>query len=405
MSSENLSYKVSHSEFVKELEVPFSKSYGNRVLILASLKKEPVTIEYLPTSTDVETMITCLKQIGIEIIKEDNRLFIKNSFPECEISSDEVITLETGDGGTTNRFLIAMLALGKNKYKIIPKEKMIDRPMDELWRCFDLCQVQNSKEKDHWLVKGPYQYTGKLEVDCSETTQILSGLQMALSLDDNIDVVPKELSASKKYHEMTEQLIKEIKEENTFRVPIDFSSLGYPLALASTLGEVKVTNFRKIDHYQPDSIFISILMNMGANVTMSEEGIHVKKPEDFLRPISMDCSSCPDLVPTLAFVCSYANGVSTLSGLEILKHKESDRVEGILTCLKAFNVPHKYNDETFELIINGPAKKTDPVELTPERDHRMVMMSYMFMRINSGGVLNNSDCVDKSFSNFYQIID
>tara|TARA_R110002072_G_scaffold534_2_gene3546 strand:+ start:88423 stop:89646 length:1224 start_codon:yes stop_codon:yes gene_type:complete len=407
MSLENSNYNVKPKAFEKEIEVPYSKSYGNRILILASLKKEAVTIENLPTSSDVDKMISCLEKLGLEVLVDKNTIEITNSFPACEVLTNKPVVLETGDGGTTNRFLSALLSLGQNEYHLRPTEKMIERPMDEMWRVLALGNVKVQKKSDYWSIKGPFQFEGVIEVDCSETTQILSGLHMAFSNNKKVSIKPLDLSASKKYYEMTEVLINKINESSHFAVPIDFSSLGYPLALAAVLGNVKVTNFLEIDHFQPDSILISILRSMGANVKMSEREISVTKPDHFLNSISMDCSPCPDLVPTLAFVCSYANGVSELSGLEILKHKESDRVQGILECLTDFKIPHKYDEQNHILTIQGLAhsKKAEFIECTPKRDHRMIMMTYMFMRANSGGLLHNADCVDKSFSKFYEVID
>ena len=131
-SLESTSFKVNPSTFDKIINAPTSKSYSNRALICAAFSQNPVRIINLSDSTDVLTLLECLKKIGIDIQKKDNEIVITNSFPECEKLTDETITLESGDGGTTNRFLLALLALGKNKYSLKTKHGMSKRPMDGL---------------------------------------------------------------------------------------------------------------------------------------------------------------------------------------------------------------------------------------------------------------------------------
>ena len=99
---------VKPGSFSKKISIPTSKSYANRILILASLCPKVVTIEGLPESTDVSNLIDCLEKIGIKFSKDSKGTFkVLNSFPECEADIDsDTVYLETGDGGTTNRFIL-----------------------------------------------------------------------------------------------------------------------------------------------------------------------------------------------------------------------------------------------------------------------------------------------------------
>ena len=102
------------SSFCKTLHVPTSKSYANRLLILAALEAKGAIIENLPESTDVISMLEAFKHIGITVQRQDNeQYFIKGPFPIIEDTvGKKPIYLETGDGGTTNRFLIPLFARG-----------------------------------------------------------------------------------------------------------------------------------------------------------------------------------------------------------------------------------------------------------------------------------------------------
>ena len=89
--------------------IPGSKSVTNRALILGALKGQSFKVSELPDSTDVLFLIDAFKKIGLKLIHNNNSVQFLNSFPECEKENSETeIYLETGDGGTTNRFLIAL---------------------------------------------------------------------------------------------------------------------------------------------------------------------------------------------------------------------------------------------------------------------------------------------------------
>src|SRR5690606_25362508 len=133
----------------------------------------------------------------------------------------------------------------------------------------------NSEEA--WLViQGPVTNPVKtLRVDSSRSTQFASALAMTVT-QWNGEVEPVGMHASEDYFAMTIECIEKAKRSDKWQVPVDFSSLSYPMALAALSGEVEVTNVHEIDQYQPDSIFIKILSEMGVEIGMGEHGIHVK---------------------------------------------------------------------------------------------------------------------------------
>ena len=120
MNLKNLLYKVEPTPFDKEIFLPASKSHANRALIIGALKGNGFEVQNLSKSTDVLTLLTCLENIGLFISKNEEHVIFHNSFPACEnLTQTEVIDLKTGDGGTTNRFLLALLALGKKTYRFL----------------------------------------------------------------------------------------------------------------------------------------------------------------------------------------------------------------------------------------------------------------------------------------------
>ena len=404
MTLDPSTFKVDSLEFSKEIEVPSSKSYANRVLVLAALAPQEVIIENLPLSTDVLTMIDCLKQIGLQIEESDRGLVVKNSFPACELKANTI--LKTKDGGTTNRFLIPLLARGKRQYQIEPEGHMRERPMEALLDAIsELGVFVEFKKRDSWLkIKGPINEEVKsVEIDCSQTTQFLTGLSLALS-NTNIQVIPKNLSVSLPYWELTKSLIDLFQKPIAkFFNPVDFSSLSYPLALAAVTGDCLVTNCHEQDKNQADSKFIELLSSMGARLDWKENGLLCKR--ETLKAIDFDGSQCPDVIPTLLYVCAFAEGTSTITNLEVLTHKECDRFVEMIKMLDVFGVKHKVDYKNYSIKITGPTSFTSDMFYLPPADHRMVMVAYLFLRTLGGGeILGNTEHVRKSFANFYEVM-
>ena len=400
MNSENLSYNSGSEKLEKELLVPTSKSYANRALILAALNPSVVIIDNIPESSDVRNMIKCFRAIGLNITKEGDQVRILNSFPECEIVKSETILLETGDGGTTNRFLIPLLALGQNRYQLVPAEKMSERPMDEMKSI--LRDLGVTVDEHSWFtLKGPYKSGIKeIEVDCSETTQFATGFLLSLH-KVGINVIEKKLKTSIPYLNMTKELVK--KNTENYCVPVDFSSLSYPLALASFSGKLTVPNCTEIDNYQADSVLIKILKDLGVQIDITSKGLSLEGLSE-LPSFDIDCSACPDLVPTLCFLASYAKDRSIIRNVEILKYKECDRLQEMLRIMKLFEVESYYELDQDAIIITGRRPHNNAVEVKTERDHRMVMISHLFQRMNGGGLLHDIDCVHKSFPQFFEVM-
>jgi 3-phosphoshikimate 1-carboxyvinyltransferase len=87
------------NSFRKKIEIPSSKSYANRALILGALIGNHFKVTNVPKSSDVQNLLKCLKQIGLNINENYDEVIFLNSFPNCEIETNEKITLATGDGG------------------------------------------------------------------------------------------------------------------------------------------------------------------------------------------------------------------------------------------------------------------------------------------------------------------
>jgi 3-phosphoshikimate 1-carboxyvinyltransferase len=400
--------------FERILRVPSSKSYSNRYLILAALYPGPVQIRNISLSTDVLHLIACFREIGLNVIveKSSGMVIVENSFPECEaLTSAQVITLHTGDGGTTNRFLVALLSRGKKRYRTIPQGSMLHRPMDPLLTALKQLHIQiESLSSDLYPLEiqgPPLFFKEKIEVFSDESSQFLSALSLAY-YDQKIKFIPwDERLISEKYYLLTENIIKSFyyqhfKEYMVFDVPADFSSVSYPLALALTDGEVTIKNCLSIDLLQPDSAFFSIMKKANGKLELTRDGLKAWSSLHQMTPLKVSCLEFPDLVPTLVYMASCIPGESYLYDITNLNLKESPRLDVLKKILKAFHIKAHFTDSSIK-IHGAPLDFQAPfVELNLPADHRMIMVGHLFMRHFSGGRLRPHFPVEKSFPHYFQ---
>ena len=396
-SLENTSFKINKKPFHKTINAPTSKSYSNRALICAAFSQTPVKIFNLSDSTDVITLKSCLEQIGIDFKQNENELIINNSFPECEKLSEQAIILDSGDGGTTNRFLLALLALGKNKYILKTKYGMSSRPMTGLLDALKELSVEIETSENEISIQGPPpKKIGKVEVDCEKSSQFASAMLMAFP---TVHLIFKNLNTSKKYFEMTRVVSKEIAQKKFFQIPFDWSSLSYPIAMAVTLGSVILKDVKLIDELQADSVLMQIIRSSGAKITSTDDGLKIEQTE--LKPFEIDCSDCPDLVPTLSFLASTIKEPSYLKNIKVLRFKESDRLQELFKIFELFNVKYSYDEDKDILKLSKGDVVEKSIEYQAPADHRMIMTAYLFMRYHQGGEIFNYQHVNKSYPNFF----
>ncbi len=381
--------------FKKKVQVPSSKSIATRALILASRIKEPITIRNISDSTDVVNLLQCLEEIGLEFIKKGEDLLVLNSFPECETSDK---TLYPGDGGTSNRFLISLLSRGHQKYRLKMDSEMAKRPMEELLEVLRSLGAKITREDTDLIIQGPVESNKKeIKVDSSKSSQFASSL--LLSLDQKI--TPVHMHSSLKYFEITQKMKESfIKGAREFIIPTDMSSLSYPLALALVRGEVEIDHYFE-DLEQPDSYFLKFCEEQGAKLQRGKHSLSLFSASN-LQPFDIDCSQFPDLVPTLCFVATKIEGKSCLKGLEVLRYKESNRFEECIRLLELFGV--SVESYSSEIVIEGSKEKLPFVHYHAPKDHRMVMLASMMMLTNSGGSIQNFECINKSYSAFRDLL-
>lgn len=160
------SLSVKKGSLQTTVQVPTSKSYANRALILSAIQKKKTVLTHMPTASDVTILIRCLKEIGLDIQIQNQTVEISNSFPECEKTNSGVVEVEVGEGGTTARFLAGMLLLGKKTYILQLGQRLKERPWQEFIDQAISLGADVKLAGNKLTIKGPVIFPSELIVDC-----------------------------------------------------------------------------------------------------------------------------------------------------------------------------------------------------------------------------------------------
>ena len=390
------SLKLKPGLLTNKVLVPSSKSYANRALILAALSSNEVTLKNLPQATDVTILLNCFRKLGLDVQGSPDSTIIKNSFPDCESTG---IELEVGEGGTTARFLAAMLLLGNKPYKLILGERLKQRPWDEFITLANSLGALVSIQDNILSIQGPVSWPESLEIDCSKTTQFATGFQL-MSGKTNTTIRPVNLKSSLSYWKMTEKIMTEMSGGANYTIPADWSSASYPLAFSALNQRIEFPDLRP-DSFQADSKFYEVLKHFGA-LEENSTGI-TTYPGKTSGSIQLDVSDALDLVPTLAYFLSHIEGTHELMNIQNLIHKESDRLHEVIKLLSLFE--RKASSDGTSLIIEGSTSRLmKEVNLNLPDDHRMVMVGSLFLLHHGGGSVTPAEAVHKSYPDFFNLI-
>jgi len=262
-------------------------------------------------------------------------------------------------------------------------------------------------------IKGPLK-GGSCKIDGSLSSQLLTGLLMALPVAENDSVVIVDNLKSKPYIDMTLQVLErfgiridrtdytrfsipgsQIYQPQKFEVEGDWSGGAFLLVAGAINGEITVKGLRP-DSRQSDKAILNVLDSAGARTTIMENSVGVKKSE--LRPFFFDATESPDLFPPLVALAAYCRGTSTIKGVSRLIHKESNRSAALVNEFGKMNI--KIGIDGDNMFVTGG--KVSGAEVSSHGDHRIAMATAVAaLAANGKVIIKDSQCVAKSYPAFF----
>jgi 3-phosphoshikimate 1-carboxyvinyltransferase len=373
--------------------LPGSKSITNRALILAALGTKPVTLRGALFSRDTRIMVAALLQLGFKVEANETALTITITGRNGEIPNREA-KIDIGNAGTAARFLTAFVCLRPDgTYHFDGDEAMRRRPIGALLEALESQGAKASARNFPFTLKTAGLPGGKVELDASESSQMLSALLMvAPHAKSPLTVKLKGESGSKPFVAMTEAMLLQFAASPaSYDIEGDASAGSYFLVLpVVTGGTLSLTNYG--GRLQGDVKFRDVAAAIGPA----------------RHAVDRNFREFSDTFLTLAAIAPLLDGPTKISGIAHTRKQETDRVAGMARELKKLGQRVIETEDALEI---HPRPLTAGVEIETYHDHRFAMS---FAILGCHDLLKNGQpwltikdpgCCAKTFPAFFDLLE
>ncbi len=412
MTNENMIKTIIKSEVSGEITAPSSKSALQRLIAGAFLSKDKSVITYKTMSDDSAAALNLVRDLGAEVKQTPDVLEIKGGFNQPKKN------LMIGEAGLGLRMFTPILALQDTEFNITGKGSLLQRPVDFIVSTLSDfgVNISSNKGKLPLKIRGGYK-NNKVQVDGTFSSQLLTGLLMALPLrNEDTELHVKNLK-SKPYIDLTLSVLNKfsikINHQNYEQFYIkgnqkyqavntdtegDWSGAAFLVVAAAIAGKLKIN---KIDIHstQGDKAIVEVAKSAGAKIKYFENGITVAK--DNLQAFEYDATDTPDLFPPLVALAVYCKGKSVIHGVHRLTHKESNRALTLKTEFEKIGA--KVMIENNKMIVEGG--KITGNKVSSHNDHRIAMaLAVAGLQAEGEMIIEGSEAVAKSWPDFFEFL-
>jgi 3-phosphoshikimate 1-carboxyvinyltransferase len=396
-----------------KLVAPPSKAHTLRAIIASALAKGKSEIENPLLARDQLETISAMEQLGAKISRKGSKLIVEG-IPK--IKTDKI---NVGSSGFLARAAIAICATADHEIIIDGSEQMRRRPVGELCNGLTKLGAEIVFLKDigklPLKIKGPLK-VGKITLDGSESSQYVSALIMAAPMARGEIEIEVEKLVSAPYVNITTEVMEKFgikikKTENCWHIKPqlykpanisiegDYSAAAFFMEVAAiTGGKIEISNLNPKTK-QGDIAVLGIFEKMGCKISRNGKNVGITGPNQ-LNAIDLDMQQTPDLVPPVAVAAAFAEGKTVLRNLSHLRIKESDRLAALMDNL--LKIGAKAEIIGNELHIEG-SQNVDTATIDPKNDHR-IAMAFAIAGLRIGIKVENAECVNKSFPDFWELI-
>ncbi len=412
------------------IRVPGDKSMSHRAVMFSSLADGTSNIKGLLEGEDVMATLAAFQAMGVTAQGPNNGELTIDGVGMRGLQAPED-ALDMGNSGTAMRLISGILAAQNFPSKLVGDESLSGRPMRRVTvplssmgaRC---ATDENGCPPIH--IRGvdqlePIDY--KLPI---ASAQIKSAVLLA-GLYANGETSVTEPAPTRDHTERmlqaygyecrTEKLNDQASTVSVtgggqlmaadIDIPADISSAAFFMVAASIVPGSDLT-LEHVGINPTRTGVIDVLREMGADIAfLNERDIGGEPVADIrvryvgLKGIDIDPKYVPlaiDEFPVLCIAAACADGVTTISEAEELRHKESDRISAMVEGLRALGVDLVEHKDGVE-ITGG---KIHGGDVNSFHDHRIAMAFSV-----AGAVASESICIDRcenvatSFPNFIDL--
>ena len=392
------------------IPAPASKSMMQRAIAIATLAKGTSVLNNYTPCNDSDAALVIAADLGSTVSIIGNVVTITGRTGTAKQD------LSCGEAGLGIRMFTPIATLWDSQIILHGEGSLKKRPIDMLEGPLSELGV-SIKTNGGFVpitVHGPLK-GGIAHVDGSISSQMLTGLLVALPLaEQDTKLIVKDLK-SKPYIDMTLEILAdfgvEVSHDNyetftikgnqlykptNYNVEGDWSGASFLLVAGALGGRVEVTNLR-INSKQADLQIIKAIEQAGAIIIEGNGSVIVEKNK--LEAFEFDASECPDLFPPLVSLACHCTGITKIKGVSRLKHKESDRATVLKTEFGKIGTEITL-DGDYMFVKGGTVKGGS---LHANNDHRIAMAGAVAGILSQNPIeIENTECIAKSYPGFFE---
>ncbi|MBG0858584.1 MAG: 3-phosphoshikimate 1-carboxyvinyltransferase [Bacteroidales bacterium] len=401
---------IEPSQVSGTIKAPPSKSMTQRAIAAALLADGETAVLNPSFCDDSLAAMSIAEGLGASVESSESELRITGS---RNLKSAE---LNCRESGLAIRMFSPIAALFPAEIKITGDASLKKRPMMMITEALSQLGVRCTSAGGFLplTIHGPMK-SGHCVIDGSISSQLLTGLLMALPLTSGNSQLEVINLKSKPYIDMTLELLREFgimienKKYTLFIVPGnqkyqskkyivegDWSGGAFLLVAGAINGNLKILGLRP-DSRQSDVAVIKALRMAGARMDIGAEAIEISRSD--LKCFEFDATESPDLFPPLVALASYCKGTTLIKGVSRLIHKESNRAAVLKEEFGRMDINIEINNDVMSVTGGKPAG----AEINPHGDHRIAMAAAVAAVGASGKVIiHDPQCVAKSYPGFFE---
>lgn len=407
-----------------EVNIPGDKSISHRSVMFGALADGLTEVTHFLQGADCLSTISCFRKLGIEIENTPERILIHGRGLHGLRPYDSM--LDVGNSGTTIRLISGILAgqtfpsalNGDSSIQKRPMKRIIT-PLREMGaEIFGLNGNDCAPLKINGSPLHAVDYQSPVASAQVKSCVLLAGLyadgptsvtEPSLSRN-HTELMLSSFGARLSSHDTTATIWPDpVLKGQKIEVPGDISSAAYFIAAGLLVPNSELL-IRNVGINPTRDGILRAAMAMNADIT--KLNIHetsgepvcdllVKSSELTGTTISGDLiPALIDEIPVIAVMAAYAQGTTIIKDAAELKVKESNRIETIVTNLKAMGADITAADDG--MVIHG-GKQLHHALIHTCQDHRIAMSFAVAALCSQGGAeIADAECVDISYPNFYQ---
>jgi 3-phosphoshikimate 1-carboxyvinyltransferase len=406
-----------HGHFI----APPSKSHAQRILAAVLMLGEEFVVSNVGNSDDVLAAIQIVNALGSQTKADGKRLTI---MPRKEIPAEHVPVLDCGESALCARLFPPVAAVLYDSFVVKAGGSLLNRNIVDDYAALKYFGLKFKTTDGNFPVDffESKIHSGNIALNAIKTSQLASGLLMALSFAEKDFEINIENLVSRDYLLLTIDVLKkfgrdiEIEFVNpkackiscrqkpfaispNIQIEGDWSGISNILVAAAINGNVEISGLSE-NSVQADKAILQVFDKAGVDYYWKNEILFVKKSS--INAFDFDAKDCPDLIPALVILAIFANGKSRIAGMNRLLYKESSRAIVMRDELSKAGIFLEIKDD--KMLISGNQTPESAV-LNSHGDHRMAMAFTVFGLNTLGGVIiQDSECVSKSWPGFFEVI-